>query len=65
MSDDTCCICLSGLKNKTVKVYRVVTKHFQCFMELVMRKNLFIECLFVEMLIKIPNYHIMMLKKYN
>ena len=27
MSDDTCCICLSGLKNKTVKDYHVVTRY--------------------------------------
>ncbi len=45
MSDDICCICLSGFKNKSVKELSCGHKiHFQCFMELVMRKNLFIEC---------------------
>lgn len=44
MNEDTCCICLSELKNNTKELSCGHKLHFQCYMKLTMRKNLFIEC---------------------
>ena len=43
MNEDTCCICLTELKNNT-KESCGHKLHFQCFMKLTMLFTLFIEC---------------------
>ena len=46
MNDDlTCSICLSTMKNKTIKTLSCGHKfHYDCILQLVMRKNFFIKC---------------------
>ena len=53
MSDDICCICLSGFKNKSVKYY-IDIRTFSMLHGISYIKNLFIECPLCRLLIKIP-----------
>ena len=46
MNDDlTCSICLATMKNKTIKTLSCGHNfHYDCILQLVMRKNFFIKC---------------------